>query len=200
MQSLNMNDEQNQFVNKLHGPKSRQERLEDLIYKPDALDIMCSFVSNGGTLVDFAKLWDVRFSDLMRWIRKDKERTKSYEDAIRDRNEWTVETVLQELRLMATFDIRDLYDDAGNVKPISEWPKHAAAAVAGIEVNELFDGRGDEREMIGVAKKLKLWDKTKAIEQLGKTQKLFVDRVEETKVLKLEDLVLASYKNETTKV
>lgn len=195
-----MNDEQNQFVASLHGPKSRQERLEDLIFKPDALDIMCSFVANGGTLVDFAKLHDVRFSDLMRWIRKDKERTKSYEDAIRDRNEWTVETILQELRLMASFDIRDLYDDDGNLKPISSWPKHAAAAVAGIEINELFEGRGDEREMIGLAKKLKLWDKTKAIEQLGKTQKLFVDRVEETKVLKLEDLVLASYKNETTKV
>lgn len=195
-----MNDEQNQYISSQYGPKTRQERLEDLIFKPDALDIMCSFVANGGTLVDFAKLHDVRFSDLMRWIRKDKERTKSYEDAIRDRNEWTVETILQELRLMAGFDIRDLYDDAGNLKPISSWPKHAAAAVAGIEVNELFEGRGDEREMIGLAKKVKLWDKTKAIEQLGKTQKLFVDRVEETKTLTLEDLVLASYKHEAADV
>lgn len=195
-----MDENQKQYFNSMYGPKSRKDRLDDLIYSDGAIDTICNFVANGGALTTFCKLHDVRYSDVMRWIRSDKTREKTYEDAIRDRNEWTVETILNELRSLALFDLKDIYDESNNLKPIHEWPAHARSAVAGIETNELFQGRGDERELIGLAKKVKLWDKTKAIEQLGKNQKLFVDRVEETKTLKLEDLVLASYKYETDKV
>lgn len=195
-----MRDDQKEYLDSIYGPKSRKEKLDDLTLRPDAIELMCAFVANGGTLVNFAKLWDVRYSDIMRWIRSDKSREEQYENAVKDRNEFTIESILGELRSLALFDLRDIYDESSNLKPIHEWPAHARAAVAGIETNELFQGRGDEREMIGLVKKVKLWDKTKAIEQLGKNQKLFVDRVEETKTLKLEDLVLASYKYETDKV
>lgn len=191
-----MNDEQHNYLQQKHGQKSRQEKLENLIYMDGSIDIMCNFVANGGTLVNFAKLWDVRFSDIMKWIRSDKSRTEQYEAAIKDRNEFTVETILQELRNISTFDIRSIYDDSGCLKPVSEWPAHISSSISSIESNEIFKGNGDDRELVGMMKRVKMFDKTKAIEQLGKTQKLFTDKIETTNILKLEDLVLASFKDE----
>jgi len=196
-----MDESKHRYIDTIYGPKSRKVKLDELIARPDCLDIMCNFVACGGTLINFAKLYDVSFPDLMKWIRADKERTTLYNQAVTDRKEFTVESILQELRTLASFDVRQLYDDQGRLKPIQDWPANAAAAVAGIEVNELFQGKGDDQEIIGMVKKIKLWDKNKSIEQLGKTLALYVDRVEETKVLKLEDLVRSSYlKDETTKV
>lgn len=191
-----MNEDQIKIIRDMYGTESRQERLGHLLALPDAIEIMCSFVSCGGTLVHFSKLWDIRYSDIMKWIRSDSERSKRYDDAIKDRNEFTVESILQELRDVALFDIRELYDENNNLKPVNMWPRHTSSAVSSLEVNELFEGHGSERIQIGLTKRIKLFDKLKAIEQLGKTQALFVDRVEETKTIKLEDLVLASYKVE----
>lgn len=191
-----MTEDQIKIIKDMHGPESRNERLQRLLSMDDAMDIMCSFVASGGTLVHFARLWDIRYPDIMKWIRSDSIRAKRYDDAIKDRNEYTIETILQELRDIALFDIRDLYDNNNNLKPVHQWPRHTASVVSSVETDEIFEGRGEEREMIGLTKKIKLWDKLKAIEQLGKTQALFVDRVEETRTIKLEDLVLASYKNE----
>lgn len=85
------------------------------------------------------------------------------------RTQVTADTVLQHLDEARIADLADLYDDAGNIKPIKEWPLiWRQGLVAGMEVEELFEGRGEDREHIGRLRKVKLADRTKIIELVGK--------------------------------
>lgn len=79
------------------------------------------------------------------------------------------EWVLNRLAADATADLAELYDEHGNLKPIREWPMvFRTGLVAGIEVEELFEGRGQDRVAIGNVRKIKLLDRTKVVELVGK--------------------------------
>lgn len=71
--------------------------------------------------------------------------------------------VIRELGRIAFSDIRKLYDEHGNLKPVNELDDDTAATLAGIEVEEQ-----------GV-RKVKRYDKPKALELLGKYLGLFSD-------------------------
>lgn len=76
--------------------------------------------------------------------------------------------VLQKLHAISEMDVLDILENDGTFKPIREWPKIWRQYLSGIEVAELFEGRGDDREIIGVLKKVKWPDKIKNLELLGK--------------------------------
>jgi phage terminase small subunit len=95
-----------------------------------------------------------------------------------DRIDLSAERVLAELMTIATVDIADAYDEKGNLLPIQEIPEHIRRAISGVEVDEIWDGYGDEREQIGETKKLKLVDKHRALETLARHLKLLTDKVE----------------------
>lgn len=40
---------------------------------------------------------------------------------------------------IAQFDVREIMDDFGDIRPMAEWPDHIARAVAGVEVEENKD-------------------------------------------------------------
>lgn len=105
------------------------------------------------------------------------------------RTEIDADTVLKELLKLATSDLRRLFKDDGSLLPPDEWPDDVAMAVASVEVDEIFDGFGADRTQIGLTKKVKFWDKPKALELLGKHLKLFTDKIEHSGKLTLEDLV-----------
>lgn len=85
------------------------------------------------------------------------------------RTKVTADVVLEHLDAARTADLADLYDDDGNLKPIKDWPLiWRQGLVAGLEVEELFEGRGEDREHIGRLRKVKLADRTKIIELVGK--------------------------------
>jgi len=92
----------------------------------------------------------------------------------------TAERVIQELSRIALVDLGRIYNDDGNLLPIKDMPEDARRAIAGVEVDQLFEGRGEDREMVGVTKKVKLFDKPRALEMLGRHFGLFKDRVEHT--------------------
>lgn len=92
----------------------------------------------------------------------------------------SVERVATEYARLAFFDPRKFFNDDGSLKPISELDEDSARAIAGMDVNELFEGNGEKRELAGYCKKLKLADKVRALEGLGRYLKMFTDRIEVT--------------------
>lgn len=100
--------------------------------------------------------------------------------------------VLRELTMIGLFDIRKAYRDDGTLLTPKEFPDEVAHVVAGIESEEIFDGRGGEREYVGDLKKLKVCDKLGALELLGKHHKLFTDKVEIDASSGLADLLKAA--------
>ncbi|MDL2315700.1 terminase small subunit [Desulfovibrio sp. OttesenSCG-928-A18] len=88
------------------------------------------------------------------------------------RTEITADRVLEQYGRMAFFDLRTLFGPDGQLKPITEWPDEAAAAVAGFEIVELT---GD---IPGVIKKAKLVDKRAALADIAKHLGMFTERVE----------------------
>lgn len=80
----------------------------------------------------------------------------------------TRERIAQELARIGFSDIRELFNEDGSLKPPNEWPDDLAATVASIETDELFQGVGRDREQIGFTKKVKVWEKVKALEALCK--------------------------------
>jgi len=86
-----------------------------------------------------------------------------------EKTELDAEWVLRRLGLEADADLADLYDDANNLKPVKDWPKiWRLGLVAGVEVDELFEGYGEDRVQIGVTKKLRLSERLRRIELIGK--------------------------------
>ena len=82
---------------------------------------------------------------------------------VEENAELTASRVLKRLMAIAEADIRQAFNDDGTLKPISEIPDSLVTAIAGIESD---DAKGD-------VKKIKMWDKVRALELLGKHLKLF---------------------------
>lgn len=80
----------------------------------------------------------------------------------------TRERIAQEYARIAFGDIRKIFKEDGSLLLPFEWDDDTAAAIAGIDTDELFDGVGREREQIGVTKKVKLSDKRAALDSLVK--------------------------------
>lgn len=76
--------------------------------------------------------------------------------------------VLRRLVDIDEMDVIDILNEHGGVKPISEWPKVWRQFISGFDISELFEGSGDEREQVGLIKKIKWPDKVKNLELLGK--------------------------------
>lgn len=81
--------------------------------------------------------------------------------------------VLLEASRLATFDPRKLFREDGKPKPVNELDDDTAAALAGIDVVEEFEGSGDDRRFVGYTKKYKVADKNSALEKLFKHHGLY---------------------------
>ncbi|MGR3574028.1 MAG: terminase small subunit [Sagittula sp.] len=87
------------------------------------------------------------------------------------------EWVLKRLADEAEADVADLYDEDGNLRPVHEWPViWRKGLVAGLDVEEVTV----EGTVISRVKKLKLSDRIKRIELIGKhvDVQAFKDQVE----------------------
>lgn len=102
------------------------------------------------------------------------------------RTQITADTVLSEFLRIARVDIAEAFDEDGSLKPVHEIPEDIRRAIAGLEVEELFEGRGESRESVGRLRKVKFWDKNRALESLAKHLGLLVDRVHHDGKLELD--------------
>lgn len=84
--------------------------------------------------------------------------------------------VLRELMRMASVDVGEAFDSKGRLLPLHRMSEDVRRAISSIEVEELYEGRGEERVKIGVLRKVKFWDKKGALELLGKHLRMFAER------------------------
>lgn len=103
--------------------------------------------------------------------------------------ELTGDMVIAELRKMAFLDPRKLFAVDGSLIPIHELDDDTAASIAGLEVNELFEGDGDQKHAYGLLKKIKIADKGVNLERLGRYFKLFTDKVEHSGAVTLKNSI-----------
>lgn len=82
--------------------------------------------------------------------------------------EISTERILQERARLSFFDVRKLFDKDGKPIPIHELDDDSAAAIAGLEVVEQFEGTGDNKQFVGYLKKYKLSDKGASLTALEK--------------------------------
>ena len=90
---------------------------------------------------------------------------------------------MREAARLAYSDVRELFDEQGKLKPIKDWPEDMARAVASVEVVKGNVDAGDGQRDTVV--KLRLWDKTKALENLMKHHGQLVEQVKHSGALKI---------------
>lgn len=111
---------------------------------------------------------------IVAWQMLQLDEVKQYISELRDgqseRTMVTADRVQAEIARLAFSDIRDYYDKDGQLLSPKQLSDDAAAALAGIEVDEIFDKKGNK---LGETKKVKLYDKLNALDKLARRLGMF---------------------------
>ncbi len=112
--------------------------------------------------------------------------------------------VLKRLVGDAEADLADLYTEAGELRPVHEWPKvWRTGLVAGIETVQERDGADEDGNPVyATVRKVKLLDRTRLVELIGKHVGVgaFKDRIEHSGQLSLAQLVTQSMQGDAGSV
>ncbi|ASM17980.1 terminase small subunit [Serratia marcescens] len=102
--------------------------------------------------------------------------------------------VLKRLVEIDELDLADIMNDDLTLKPLSAWPKAWRQFLSGVKVAELFEGQGDDKQMIGVLKSIKWPDKVKNLELIGKHVDVmaFKERLEVSGTITIADRMAAA--------
>jgi phage terminase small subunit len=97
----------------------------------------------------------------------------------REKNvETSAEWVLKALHGEAIADIADLYDKAGSLKPIHDWPLvWRTGLVTGVKTKQEHEYIDGQKVPNGVVTEIKLSDRVKRLELIGKHHAMFTDNV-----------------------
>jgi len=102
--------------------------------------------------------------------------------------------VIKELALLAFSDIKNYMDiaDGGaiSIKTFDEMPGKSSRAIASLKEKKTIreSKGGDESMLVDSVLEIRFWDKNRALENLGKHHKLFVERIEITDKTKIEQM------------
>jgi phage terminase small subunit len=108
-------------------------------------------------------------------VQKEIDRLRKKREA---RLEASADFVIRELMRIAKFDIKDALNENGGLKDMSQLPSDFTKCIASVEIYEEFEGRGNQREQVGWTKKIRAWDKVKALELLAQHFGIFKRPVE----------------------
>ena len=177
-------------------PKAARERLERVLAIPELLDRVVDHVANGGSLLTLCRAWDVQYCKVLAWIYDQSNGKVRYETALERRIEWADEMVLTDLHTYSQADIRDLVDDEGKPRALKDLPDALAISIQSIEVVEHVDIESGQRE---ITHKIKLVDKLKARDMLCRTRGKYIDKVEHSGSVSLEQIIAGSWKKNDDK-
>jgi len=95
------------------------------------------------------------------------------------RTEITADRVLEEIAKIGFLDVRNIFTDADELKAISTLPDDIAAAVVSVEVitKPTYEEDDDGNKIVEHVHKIRLADKLKGLEMLGRHLVLFSDKV-----------------------
>ena len=93
-----------------------------------------------------------------------------------EKSKMSLEKWVKTVTALAIYDPRKMFDKFGNPQEIPELGRVSALAVAGFEIEELYDGKGENRQKIGYVRKVKLLDRTPYLLMLGKYLNAFPDK------------------------
>lgn len=119
-----------------------------------------------------AKNADVQASKMLT-LPKVKEFIDQKKTEIQKRLDISQDRVLREYARIAFFDVRKIYSDGNTLIPIKDMDDDSAAVMAGMDTDEIWEGAGDDRKLIGHTVKVKLSSKIAALDSLGKHLGLF---------------------------
>ena len=94
-----------------------------------------------------------------------------------NRIEISADRTMMEIVRLAMIDARALFEDDGRLKNIKDLPEDISRCIASVEVTEI-SSLVEGGKPLGYTKKIKFWDKTKALDMLAKHFKLITDRLE----------------------
>lgn len=97
-----------------------------------------------------------------------------------------VQEVEERLAELLRFDPAEAYAEDGTLLPVRNMPKAIRRQLAGVETEELFTGRGEEREHIGDVRKVKWVAPDRAVELAARRFGLLKDKVETRVTLELD--------------
>ena len=77
--------------------------------------------------------------------------------------------VLARMAKIANVDIRKIYSPETNtLLSVKDFPDEIVPAIAGIKTTELFEGRGEDRHLVGYTKEVRLWDPNPSLTNMAK--------------------------------
>ncbi|MBY3038921.1 terminase small subunit [Rhizobium laguerreae] len=86
-----------------------------------------------------------------------------------ERTKIDADWVLTRLADEAQADLAEIYDDNGDLLPVEDWPLiWRQGLVSGIKIEALYEGEGEDRIQIGHVKEIKLTDRVRRLELIGK--------------------------------
>jgi phage terminase small subunit len=91
---------------------------------------------------------------------------KELQDTVKQKAIVTKEEIAAEMAKIAFSDVRKLFDSNSRLLEIKDIPDDIAGALSSVEVDQLWGATLDGREQIGDTKKVKVWDKMKALQGL----------------------------------
>lgn len=103
--------------------------------------------------------------------------------------------VILHLWEIASFDPGCIYDEKGELKNIHDMPANARRNIASVEVLEVeeFNQSSRQMEKVGEIKKVKRWDRQKALDSLGRHLAMFTDKTKHELGPTLEQLLAGTY-------
>jgi hypothetical protein len=155
-------------------PATKSIPFNPICLKPNFMPSLLDAMANGDLLIDVCTRMNVKYSDVMGYIMADTDRKLAWNAAVKDGQSHLVNTLISELKAMRGFNIKDALNSDGTVRRIEDIPEALQKAITSIEVREVFD---EEGKLTGFIKTIKLADKHKSIDMLGKQLNMFIDKI-----------------------
>src|ERR1035437_7745973 len=150
-----------------------QERVSVMLdARPEIVEEVCMSLPNGGSLISAADKLGVPYSRLAVWLNADDDRRKRVALAIEARDEWLVHRITDVIEAIGLVDVREMFEEDGRLKPLSEIPQAITKCISGIDVLETSDRNGTVYQ----TKRIRMIDKMKASEMLGRNLEKFIER------------------------